>query len=241
MKKLAIFDIDGTLFRWQLFFSLVFELQRRGVFSEEISVSIDENFRNWQGRQSDWRTLSAVVVGALLDNLNSIDTVVYRDAVDSVIENEGHKIYNYTLSLSKQLKSEGYTLLAITGSMQEISEKFAANYGFDYCIGETYHQADGKFTGDVRTVYSRKDEVLREFLEEHPDHTLKGSVAVGDSHWDAKLLREVDRPIAFNPDEVLLDEATERGWEIVVERKNIAYSFKKDDHGSIILAKTDRY
>ena len=241
MKKLAIFDIDGTLFRWQLFFSLVFELQLRGVFDEETSTAIDENFRNWQGRQSDWRTFSEVVVEALLSNLHSIDTTIYRQAVDSAIEKEGHKVYNYTLSLSKRLKSEGYTLLAITGSMQEMAEKFADKYGFDYCIGTTYQQIDGKFTGAVKTIWSRKDEVLREFLSEHPEHTLEGSVAIGDSHSDAKLLRAVERPIAFNPDEGLLDEAVEKGWEIVIERKNIAYSLKKDEHGSVVLAKTDRY
>jgi FMN phosphatase YigB (HAD superfamily) len=32
-KKLAIFDIDGTLFRWQLYHELIYRLKDQGYFS----------------------------------------------------------------------------------------------------------------------------------------------------------------------------------------------------------------
>ncbi len=35
MKKLAVFDIDGTLFRWQLYHELVFRLKDLGYFNSD--------------------------------------------------------------------------------------------------------------------------------------------------------------------------------------------------------------
>ena len=55
----------------------------------------------------------------------------------------------------------------------------------------------------------------------------KNSVAVGDSATDISMLELVGKPIAFNPDGVLVDFAKKHGWRIVVERKNIVYDVKK--------------
>ena len=41
-QPVAIFDIDGTFFRWQLFHELVFQLKDMGCFSEKISKKLDE-------------------------------------------------------------------------------------------------------------------------------------------------------------------------------------------------------
>lgn len=240
MKKFAVFDIDGTLYRWQLYYSVVFELRKQGVFSEEVALEIDEQYRKWQGKEASWADFSKPVVDAFLKNLGSIDMVEYRKACDAVIENESHKVYAYSLALLRQLKKDGYTLVAITGSQHDIAQPFADKYGFDYCYGEMYSTLEGKFSGEVETIYNRKDEIVRRFLKEHPEHSLKDSVGIGDSHWDAKMLQLVEKPVAFNPDEGLFEIAKEKGWSIVIERKNIAYRLEK--HGTeLVLADTVVY
>lgn len=239
MTKFAAFDIDGTLFRWQLFYSLVFELKRREVFTPEQATKLDDAFKRWQGKEISWRDFSHTAVGSLIDNLAEIDPEIFTTACHAVVENEGHKVHAYTLNLIKRLKEEGYFLIAITGSMQDIAEPFAAKYGFDLCIGEEYERKDGKFTGVISAVYNRKDEILHDILAAHPNLELTDSYAVGDTHWDGRLLQRVEHPIAFNPDEGLLAEAIEHGWRVVIERKNIAYTLDKGQDGSFILAKTD--
>ncbi len=240
MKKFAVFDIDGTLYRWQLYYSIVFELRKQGAFSEKVARDIDEQYRKWQGKEASWADFSKPVVDAFLKNLGSIDVDEYRKACETVMQNESHKVYAYTLNLLRQLKKDGYTLVAITGSQHDIAQPFADKYGFDYCYGEVYSTVEGKFSGDVALVYNRKDEIVHKFLQEHPDHSLKGSVGIGDSHWDEKMLRLVERPIAFNPDEGLFAIAKERGWSIVIERKNIAYRLEKHDN-ELVLADTTAY
>jgi phosphoserine phosphatase len=51
----------------------------------------------------------------------------------------------------------------------------------------------------------------------------KHSVAVGDTEGDIEILKLVGRPIAFNPSGALAYYAQRHGWEIVVERKDVAY------------------
>jgi phosphoserine phosphatase len=61
------------------------------------------------------------------------------------------------------------------------------------------------------------------------------SVAVGDSEGDITMLEAVSKPIAFNPTQALFDHAKTKGWEIVIERKNVIYRLENRD-GSYILA-----
>ena len=67
------------------------------------------------------------------------------------------------------------------------------------------------------------------------DVTFSGSIAVGDSAGDLKMLEVVEKPIVFNPEKKLYDIALQRGWEIVIERKNMIYKLESRD-GKYVLA-----
>lgn len=238
-QKIAFFDLDGTFFRWQLYHNLVFELKDRGFFSEEAAARLDESLFDWQARQKTWYDYESDVITAFEPLLKSMDLHLFDEAAQAVVSKSGHKIYNYTKKLLDNLNSQGYFTLAISGSQQEIAESFANMYGFSDCIGVLYERSNGKLTGNVvRRVPGRKHEIIKEFLGSHPEITLEGSIAIGDSGGDISMLEIVDRPIAFNPSEELLAKAKENGWEIIIERKNIAYTLKRGDDG-YLLEKTD--
>ena len=241
MKRLAIFDLDGTLFRWQLFHELVFELNRRHAFDIETAHALDTALLDWQAKRRPWNEYEMTIVRALRHNLPSISPSLFDEAAAAVVTTSGHKIYNYTKRLAESLKREGYFLLAVTGSHQEIAEPFATAYGFDDCIGVLLERKGGKFTGQTtREVYSQKAALINDYAATHR-LTLEGSVAIGDSAGDIPMLELAERAIAFNPSEELLEAAMEHDWEVVVERKNIAYQLRKGNDGVYLLAQTDRY
>jgi phosphoserine phosphatase len=64
--------------------------------------------------------------------------------------------------------------------------------------------------------------VLKRLITKH-GLVWQDSVAVGDSGSDIAMLEAVEQPIAFNPDQKLFKAARERGWPIVVERKDVVY------------------
>ena len=241
MKKLAIFDIDGTLFRWQLYHELVFELKERDHFTDSEAKALDEALISWQAKHISWRDYEMLVIHTIEEHIRDITPQSLEASAQAVIERSAHKIYGYTAKLLKQLREKGYFTLAISASQQEIAEQFAAKYGFDDCIAALYERSDGVYTGvKARVIHGRKDEIIRDYLAEHPELTLEGSVAVGDSGGDTAMLELVETPIAFNPSDDLLDVALEHGWRIVIERKNVAYTLESTD-GHVVLAKTDRF
>lgn len=242
MKKLAVFDIDGTLFRWQLFHELVFELKSRDFFTVEEAEALDTALLSWQAKHVSWRDYEGLVIKTIDANLRTITPSELEAAAQAVVQRSGHKIYNYTARLLKQLHADGYHTLALSASQQEVADQFAARYDFDDCIAATYERtSDGHYTGvKSRIVHGRKHELIQQYLAEHPDITLDGSVAVGDSDGDISMLELATTPIAFNPSEELLARAIEHGWKIVVERKNIVYTMESRD-GSVVLAQTDSY
>lgn len=238
--KFAVFDIDGTLYRWQLYHELVQTLALAGVFSETAFHELDDKWNRWRGGELAFDEYEQFVVNVMIQNLPLIPVPTFEAACDTVIEQSAHKVHHYPKALLRQLKTEGYTIIAITGSQQELIDRFAAKYGFDIAIGALYERDGDHFTGVItRPTMGHKPQLLREIVTEH-NLTFQDSLAIGDSDGDAALLELVERPIAFNPSEGLFERAKEEGWPIVIERKNIAYRLEK--HGTeLVLAETIVY
>jgi HAD superfamily phosphoserine phosphatase-like hydrolase len=149
-------------------------------------------------------------------------------AVESVFDEYKDQTYTYTRDLIRSLKEQGYMLFAISGSQQEIVSKFAEYYGFDDAIGAHLEQLDGKFTGKIETPALGKQAALKKLLTRH-EVTHDGSIAVGDSESDIALLEAVEQPIAFNPSAGLFKIAKEKGWKVVLERKNVVYQLNLEN------------
>lgn len=239
-KKIAVFDIDGTLFRWQLYYEVVLKLLDRDFFTPEQSAAIRKSFHGWQSRESAFHEFETTAIPALEAQLSTLTLATFREIVDEILKESNHKVYSYTRNLAVKLKQDGYFLLAISGSMQEIAEPFAKKYGFDDCIGWIYERHNEHFTGKtLRVTVGKKAELLKGYVKQH-GFSFEGSVGIGDSAGDIDMLGLMDRPIAFNPNDTLLAAASKHDWEVVIERKNIAYTLRKEADGPFILAQTDR-
>ena len=240
-QPLAIFDLDGTLFRWQLYYEVVLKLLERDFFSAEQAAEIRRAFHGWQSRTEAFHNFEVIAIDALTAHLPVLRVDEFSQIVGEVLDESSHKVYSYTRELAKKLKRDGYHLLAISGSMQEIAEPFALEYGFDACIGWLYERNGDYFTGNTtRVTVGRKGELIREYAKKHGFSFVR-SIAIGDSKGDLEMLELVETPIAFNPNDELLEIAKNHGWRVVIERKNVAYTLEKGNDGSFVLAKTDVY
>ena len=222
LGKFAVFDIDGTLFRWQLYHALVHQLAMSKLLPRSEYDAVTKLKHAWEAGDCHFKDYEQSVVEILEQHLPEIDPKKYDRACRKVVADTGHKTYNYTRELAKSLKDDGYKLIAISGSQQELVEKFCEPHGFDVMYGARYPREDGKFTGDVVKPIGRKHEVLQSIVDEL-GLTYQGSYGVGDTSSDISMLELVDNPIAFNPSDGLLDVARDKRWQIVIERKNIAY------------------
>jgi HAD superfamily hydrolase (TIGR01490 family) len=240
MKKFAVFDIDGTLFRWQLFSEVVFELMQDGYIPREVRAEVEAKMSQWRNRKTahSFHDYEMTIVKAFIPYITKVPVAAIEAAADKILARVGNQVYVYTRNLIAELKTRGYVLIAISGSQDEIVQRFAKLWQFDIALGQKNDQKDGQYTGTIpggTLLVLRKGEALKEIVAAH-GLSWKESIAVGDTFSDAGMLELVEKPIAFNPNEQLFVIAKEHGWPVVIERKNMIYELEASD-GTYLLAK----
>lgn len=227
-KPFAVFDIDGTLFRWQLFHELIFELVKLGALPLEIEHEIAQPLAKWQIRthEDSFREYEKALITVFSRHLAGLSVEKFHTAIGRVMERSSDKVYRYTRGLLASLKKDGYMLFAVSGSFEEIVAPFSQKYGFDAWVGSRCEQKHGVFTGTSRWAYDKKGALLQQLVAEH-GLDWEGSIGVGDTGGDIPMLQLVKQPIAFNPNQELFKHANDHGWRIVVERKNMIYQLEK--------------
>ena len=225
-KKFAVFDIDGTLIRWQLYHAVVHKLGKAGQLMPGDFEAINDARMEWKNRRTNegFHSYEQLLVEHFITALPSIDTGVYDQVIQEVFDEYKDQIFTYTRDLVQQLKGEGYLLFAVSGSPQEVIELLAQHHGFHDAIGCSFARKDGHFTGEYTTPIFDKKTALDSLVQKH-GATYTESYAVGDSASDAAMLEVVTHPIAFSPDQNLFKIAKDRDWPIVVERKNVIYDY----------------
>lgn len=178
-QKFADSDIDGTLFRSGLFREVSYELIQMSKVPESIAEEITDLHRKWRHRihGNAFEEFELTMVHAFDKLAAHIKIADYDEAAQRVLKKKAENVYVYTRDLIKQLKSEGYFLVAISGSQIELVEPFACKYGFDAWVGQEWERGDEFFTGNIIKTHTGKDKIIKKLLDEH-NLTLKGSVAV---------------------------------------------------------------
>ncbi|MEK9148141.1 MAG: HAD-IB family phosphatase [Patescibacteria group bacterium] len=231
LRRVAVFDIDGTVFRSSLLLELIEALIQAGIFPKAVRKHYAEAWRRWQARHGSAKTGFSYyefienVVFAYRKHIKGVRRADVWKVAGRVVDFHQVRLYRFTRDLIKKLRRTHY-LLAISHSPYEVVAPFAKSLGFDKVYAQVYEVDKGvRFTGRVlyEDVISNKGRVVRRAVAKN-NLTLEGSVGVGDTESDIPLLKLVERPIAFNPSRKLYRYAQKHGWEVVVERKDVIYS-----------------
>jgi len=227
-KKVAVFDIDGTIGRGSLLIYLLDGLIDAGLISEVARKEFKHDHEKWLDRKGLYDKYIMAVTRTFMKHIKGVH---YSDFVEiakkSVLAHKDH-VYLYTKDLIASLKKDGYYLLAISQSPKTITDLFCENLGFDKVYGRIYEIGpQDRFTGEMVDVHliSNKANIVRRAVQKE-NLTLKESVGVGDTEDDIPFLEMVETPICFNPNKKLHKHAVRMGWKIVVERKDMIYEIK---------------
>lgn len=226
MQRVAFFDIDGTVFRSSLLIELVNALIKEGVFPEEASDMYRDSYTAWRNREGSYDAYIAAVIDSYLAHIKGVHYGEFADIGKRVVAIHSKRVYRYTRDLIKELKCDGYYLVAISQSPKTVLDVFCTQYGFDKVYGRMYEIGpQDRFTGNVTDVHliENKATIVKRVFEHNPSLTHEFSVAVGDTEGDISLLEAVAQPICFNPNQALYTHAKRRGWKVVVERKDVIY------------------
>jgi HAD superfamily hydrolase (TIGR01490 family) len=231
-RKVAVFDIDGTIFRSSLVIEVFNALVDAEVFPQSARHVVERSFVQWLDRKGHYNDYLMKLVRTYYKHLPNARAVLVDAVIERVIDRHKDRVYRFTRDLVRRLRSQGYLLIAISNSAHAMVERFADTQGFDAAIGRKLEINNGLYTG--RILYNNslfpinahldKVEILTQYLDEHGiTADLSQSYAVGDSEGDIPLLSAVGKPIAFNPSLPLAKLAQKKGWQMVVERKDVIY------------------
>jgi HAD superfamily phosphoserine phosphatase-like hydrolase len=223
-KRIAVFDIDGTIFRSSLMRELLEAFITFGIFPYRAHEHYIHTYVQWLDRKGSYSVYQQAIIRAFQRYIKGIHQNMVREVSSHVLDFHRYRVYHHTKNLVRDLKKKGFYLIAISGSPEDAVTPFAKNMGFDEVHGRIFATNKlGQFTGKIsnQKQIGNKNVILKKILADNPALTLEGSVGVGDTDLDISFLKLVERPIAFNPNKKLYLHAKKNNWEIVVERKDM--------------------
>lgn len=225
LKRVAIFDIDGTIFRSSLLIEITEALVQEKIFPKQARAIYAKAYKNWLDRKGSYEDYIGAVIKSFDRHIRGVRQDQFLKVARKVVGFHQDRVYRYTRDLIKDLKKKNYYLLAISNSPKRILDEFCRRLGFNKVYGRI-HKVDrhNRFTGKTEylELVSDKAKLLKRAMQKEK-LTLRRSIGVGDTESDIRFLKLVEKPICFNPNKKLYQYARRKGWPVVVERKNVIY------------------
>lgn len=229
MRKVAIFDIDGTIFRSSLLIELMNRLVEEGVFPKGASGDFVRQKLAWLDRKGEYDAYVMAVVSSFSARMRGMEYKEFARIAEEVVAEQKDRVYRFTRDLIQDLKRKKYFLLAISHSPKSILDHFCKRIGFNKVYGLIYEIGPtDRFTGKVTEeafMLNKAAVVQRAIAKE--GLALPGSIGVGDTESDIPFLELVEEPICFNPNAKLYAHARRNKWRVVVERKDVVYEVNR--------------
>jgi HAD superfamily hydrolase (TIGR01490 family) len=222
-RKVALFDLDGTLVSAHLWLGIVkrsFNVKenRLVVFWYIIShlaltlpwkmhlISTEKYYRSWG------EDVAKTIKGIKTEKAKEIfNWLANNYLLPSLKKNTFEKL--------KEHQKDGFLTILTSGTFQELLEIIANRLKIDFAIGTKLEVVKDKFSGRIIPPFcfgEGKAEKLRDFLSEKKlKINFKESFAYSDGIFDLPMLELVGNPVAVEPDKKLLEIAKNKGWQII--------------------------
>ena len=228
MKPVAVFDVDGTIFRSSLLIELTEGLIEYGVISADAREQYRKERERWLDRTDSYEAYIEAVTRSFIEHIRGVHYADFDEVAAEVVRRYRGRVYRFTRDLITSLRHDGYFLLAVSQSPKGALDKFCDVMGFDKTYGRFYELGpEDRFTGrvDDEHLISNKGRIVQRAVEKEL-LTFDISYGIGDTEDDVPFLELVDHPICFNPNSELYRHAKVNQWRVVVERKDVIYEIQ---------------
>jgi len=212
---LAIFDLDNTLlagdsdYLWGQF------LVARGLVDGAFYARENERFyRDYREGTLDIHAFLRFALKPLRDHPRAQMEALRREFLRERVE---PIMLPAARALIDSHRAAGDTLMIITATNAFVTAPIAAAFGVPHLIATEPEERAGAYTGGVAGIPAFREgkvQRLEQWLACNGEG-LTGSSFYSDSHNDLAMLLRVERPVAVDPDPLLLAEAQARGWPVV--------------------------
>jgi HAD superfamily hydrolase (TIGR01490 family) len=221
-RKVAVLDVDGTLYPGALGLQLLQALTADGISDKSKSEDVFKVIDKYRLNEIDFQTMATSAYTLYAEAIAGISQTVMQRIARQVWQQERSKLFPFVPKLIDILKSQGYSVVFISGSPNEIVCCLAEEFGILKYQGSIFATHQGKYSGKVNLLSGSLGEKYSIFLEMVKDWrvNLEKSFAMGDSITDTALLQIVGKPFVFEPHPSLMLVAQEKGW-LVTNRNDV--------------------
>lgn len=196
MKKIAVFDLDKTLYDGASMkdFLFGFLIPQRKIDFVNMVKAIVLVFRYGTGlishndaSQQTMEISAAVLKGRSVDEVKSWQKNFFAK----------HHFFEYVPKLFSLLKDNGYKVVIVSASIEPIVTACADVFGVE-CFASSLETKDGKYLGKIKQLMNEEEKVLA-ITKLVGDATQHSVLAFGDSSGDIAMLEKADHGFLFEP------------------------------------------
>ena len=223
IKKVALFDLDGTLVNAHLWLGMV----KHHLKTKENLCSVFWYLTSHMALAPFWKMhliptekyyqswgkdLDKLIKGIKLERGKEIFGWLTDEYLLPVLKKN-------VLERLKKHQEEGLLTILISGSFQDLVDVVANRLNIDFAIGTKLEVIKDKFSGKIippLCLGQEKAEKIKNFLSgKNLKINFKESFAYSDGIFDLPMLELVGNPVAVEPDKKLLEIAKNKGWQII--------------------------
>lgn len=216
--NLALFDLDNTLlagdsdFQWGQF------LMEEGLLNREKHEAKNIQFyEDYKAGKLDIYAFLEFQLKPLSNHPKAKLDALHKRYMERKVR---PMMTQKAKDLVNQHKANGDLLLIITATNSFVTGPIATEFGVDHLIGTDPEQVNGEFTGKVSGLPSFQEGKvtrLKEWLAARGQslQDFETTWFYSDSHNDLPLMKQVNKPVAVDPDDVLRDYAEQQAWPII--------------------------
>ena len=223
-RKIAIFDLDGTLVNSHLWLGIVkhhlktkenlfsvfwylFSHMALAPFWKMKLIPTEKYYKSWG------QDLALTMKGIKTDKAK----VIFEWLSDQYLLPSSKK---NVLERLKKHQEEGFLTILTSGSFQDLIKIIANRLNIDFAIGtELEQKGSDEFSGRIVPPFcfgQGKAEKVKNFLSEKKlKINFKESFSYSDSFFDLPILEMAGNPVVVEPDKKLLEIAKNKGWQII--------------------------
>lgn len=215
MQGAAFFDLDRTLIARSSSLALAGPFRERGLIGRRqllkarLAQLVFVRFGAGHGRAGQTADAGmSILRGLPVELLQEIVEQAWKPVLRPLV-------YREALDAADAHETRGEPVYIVSGALQEVVDRLAAELGFAGALGSRAEVEGGLYTGRLarRLLGAEKAVGLGE-LADAESIDLTGSTAYSDSHADLAFLESVGTPVAVNPDRELRRIAESRGWAV---------------------------
>ena len=218
-NKLALFDLDDTLFNGDTEGEWVKYMDQKGFIKDSEFYSKMDKFEKYyrEGRLDVDEYSEFLLSPVIGKNLTELGSFIEEFTSDITIR--------FSDELSEELlnKHKYDTKILTSGSLSFLVHKIGPKLGIENCFGTDPEYFDGNFTGKVEGQHNFSHEKVRRIREWMENKEFDEIFSYSDSIHDLPLLEFADFPMVISPDKELRKVAKERKW-LIDDRRNFSRS-----------------